>query len=838
MILAFALVLGMLPAVTFGVNAGATNVVGKVEAVASGYGYTTSFNAYAPTFTTLAAYDTNGNKINLSDFVWSTAFYKKASFSPSEKLTSAPVEGETYYFAVYFDGYIDGVNYDYDSVGAIKDNSIVTVPGFEIEFYSFMEREMSSFYEITYKATRSYKRVGGVTAIGTGVAYNSELGTYAPTFAALYSTTENGVKINPNSVTGDYSVEFSGFYESYSNNGTVFGDKVTSYPAEGETVYGYLWLDNPQGNYGLVDELINITIPGYTVEIISAFERDMGFNVAVVYKATRKYKQVAGVNAAAWEVEYDSTLGGYAPVFYTLYSLDTEGNKLYPGSNGDYSVVVGCFYDSYAGGTFGNKVTSEPAVGDTVYGYLLLDNPQGNLGIIDELVTIDISDYEVELIGAYEQDMGFNVAVIYSATRIAAGSEVYVAGVGMSDGDYLAVDATAVTTTKPSGGYAYYKDGTLTLNNYSYKGGGYYYDYEYTIIYSCNDLTINLVGSNTLEQTHGSSNAVWVEGASLTIGGDGTLVSTDDCYGLYAEVDVTVNGGTIQSTGYYNGIRSWDGDVIINGGNLTFFGRYPITAYYGSVIINGGAVTAVGNESDGGYAVWADEEFVVASTLKIHASTTVDGALGTYDPAEHSSYKKIVIGQMLPMGKTLVKIDGVWHYVVDGQLSNETTLVKYKGEYYYVKDGIKCNDNTLVKYYNKWYHVNGGKLVRDTTLVKYKGVWYYVKNGVKCTDNTLVKFNGAWYHVNGGKLVRDTTLVKYNNVWYYVKNGVKCTDNTLVKFNGAWYHVNGGKLVRDTTLVKYSGKWYYVENGKVDFTYTGKVLYKGIWYNVKKGVKI
>ena len=54
----------------------------------------------------------------------------------------------------------------------------------------------------------------------------------------------------------------------------------------------------------------------------------------------------------------------------------------------------------------------------------------------------------------------------------AAEPGLWVGGVEMNDGDYLANGATATTTTEPSGGYAYFKDGVLTLNNYEYEGAG------------------------------------------------------------------------------------------------------------------------------------------------------------------------------------------------------------------------------------------------------------------------------------------------------------------------------------------------------------------------------
>ncbi len=185
---------------------------------------------------------------------------------------------------------------------------------------------------------------------------------------------------------------------------------------------------------------------------------------------------------------------------------------------------------------------------------------------------------------------------------------------------------------------------------------------------------------------------------------------------------------------------------------------------------------------------------------------------------------------------TLVKVDGVWTYYVDGVKSDDTTLVKYNGEWYHVKNGLKTTSTTLVKYNGKWYYVEKGVKSTKTTLVKYNGVWYYVKDGKKNTSTTLVKYNGVWYYVKSGKKSTATTLVKYNGVWYYVKSGKKNTSTTLVKYNGTWYYVKSGKKNTSTAIVKYNGKKYYVKKGIAQLKFSGKVKISGKTYTVKKGV--
>ena len=231
----------------------------------------------------------------------------------------------------------------------------------------------------------------------------------------------------------------------------------------------------------------------------------------------------------------------------------------------------------------------------------------------------------------------------------AAGGEVYVGGVRMHDGDYLAVGATATQTTKPSGGYAYYEDRTLTLNNYSYEGKGYLFNSEdsyYATVYAEQDLTLELVGTNTLKQTASLSEGIRVgvtdSEERLTIQGDGSLNVTSTYCGILAWGLITVNGGTIISTatdggGYKSsGILSHLGCVIINGGNVTVSGDYGLWPLYEHCEINGGTVTATGIDQ-------AIQYFIVAEGMKIQASTTADGALGEYVAANRESYKKVVI---------------------------------------------------------------------------------------------------------------------------------------------------------------------------------------------------
>ena len=117
---------------------------------------------------------------------------------------------------------------------------------------------------------------------------------------------------------------------------------------------------------------------------------------------------------------------------------------------------------------------------------------------------------------------------------------VTVGGVELSDGEYLDNDGN-ITTEKPESGYAYLKDGVLTLNNFVYLTKKYD---SHEGIYATGDLTLVLIGENKIDSYN--KNGICVEG-DLTVNGGGTLnlVSGEVC----VKADgVTFLGGEVTLT--------------------------------------------------------------------------------------------------------------------------------------------------------------------------------------------------------------------------------------------------------------------------------------------------
>ncbi|MBR6594733.1 MAG: carbohydrate-binding domain-containing protein [Clostridia bacterium] len=647
-------------------------------------------------------------------------------------LTSAPVLGEKYYFQVFAYAYSDT---DYS----------VTNSKSSIDVEGFCSGRVEDAYKdgAVYTVTCSIiygELTGGVKAVASGVEYDSAKGGYAPNFTTLKAVSTEGKELEHTMVDGKYSYYWAKSGCLYkTNSGTSFSNMLTTEPQEGETYYSYFLLNSIDGNLNIEEELVDIRIPGYEVEYLASYGRDMGFTSLVVYSVTKSTPKVyvGGVGmydgdylaVGATKTQTTKPSGGYA--YYedgvlTLNNYSYEGK----GYQCDYYAVIYTKNDLALELIGANTLTQkdyfntaciwgEANVSLTGAGILNLKNAawgiisaydlsieSGNLNV--DACELGIYSWNQEVIinggslkidatkcavngrrgieinggsGIFRntQDSVYNVlhaqygsgpvtidpSLVVMASTTADGElgeyvaanlanykkivintpGVYVGGVGMYDGDYLAVGATKTQTTKPSGGYAYYKDGVLTLNNYSYEGVGYKYDSDdgyYAVIYTKNDLTLELIGNNTLTQTESESDMIYVDGANLTVGGDGKLTGTAGGYALYANKGITINGGTVELSTYYACILSYGGEVIINDGDITAESesRAGIYSYYG-VTVNGGNVTATG----GNRAISCElsDNFSVAEGMKIQASTTVDGELGEYVAANHDSYKKIVI---------------------------------------------------------------------------------------------------------------------------------------------------------------------------------------------------
>ncbi len=269
------------------------------------------------------------------------------------------------------------------------------------------------------------------------------------------------------------------------------------------------------------------------------------------------------------------------------------------------------------------------------------------------------------------------------------GADVYVGGVGMFDGDYLAEGATATTRTKPADNYAYYKDGVLTLHNYDYEGAGYY-----GAIFTFDELTIVLEGKNTLNYNSTEDGACVLVDNNLTIKGNGSLenIVSDNGFAmliiytltvadatvtadsgvwadnivinsgkvsvpqLYAFEDITVNGGTVVLHNDHGDSLNAD-NLTVNGGSInSVSSQYPLRIS-NDFTLTGGYVCAKSTAGNGSF--WAFNVYgniSIAEGYTIKAALDQNGNLGEYDPSYRTQYDLIEIKSDAPQTFTVTFI--------------------------------------------------------------------------------------------------------------------------------------------------------------------------------------
>ena len=239
--------------------------------------------------------------------------------------------------------------------------------------------------------------------------------------------------------------------------------------------------------------------------------------------------------------------------------------------------------------------------------------------------------------------------------------DVYVGGVGLKDGQYLD-NSGNVTATQPQGGYAYYKDGVLELNDYVYTGHGFLWreyssgEPEGAALYATKALILVLKGENSLEITRpdmveGSFNygdgitseqdltvrgegslsiqveddGIQMDSGDVTIEG-GTLTVSSGDHGFDLGDSITVTGGTVQMTAGDDGFNV-SGDITISGGSVTIDAEdNGLDSGDGSVEISGGTVE-IRTEDVNGIDAWEDV-VISGGTITIDAEESGIHAYG------------------------------------------------------------------------------------------------------------------------------------------------------------------------------------------------------------------
>ncbi len=295
-----------------------------------------------------------------------------------------------------------------------------------------------------------------------------------------------------------------------------------------------------------------------------------------------------GIVSAYLGIELDPSMGDYDVVLKEIYdsSNDEYRDMYYLVKDGEI-VLVATLGDQSA--VSENTIASDwitldsdsfDYTGDAVLPIVTVTDPETGKTLTEGTdYTVTLSVDEAKDIGTYYliiEGMGDYSGAQYRIFEI-SDKTVYVGGVLMNNGDYLANGTDSVTNTKPQDGYAYYKNGILELNNYSFNGKSYIYNETYgysALIYSDYDLTVKLVGKSTLICTSVESDGI-TSFTDVTISGSGSLDIVSD-YGIYSYIgNVTVENGNINIVSNYLAVYT-EGEFNIMGGALTITAETPI----------------------------------------------------------------------------------------------------------------------------------------------------------------------------------------------------------------------------------------------------------------------
>ena len=273
-------------------------------------------------------------------------------------------------------------------------------------------------------------------------------------------------------------------------------------------------------------------------------------------------------------------------------SISLSGNNAY-GING-YDITV-------ESSTVNVTVTGTDAMGIFAVGLLKVSgketlltvaaNGEANASIIgmleidDELAILapegaTLVELEENIYTVVNADESYAMQVVIGAMKKNVEElTVTVGGVALSDGEYLD-NSGNVSTEMPEGGYAYFKDGVLTLNGFTYLAKKYD---SYDGIYSENDLTVNLIGENLICSYN--QYGIYVDG-ELTVIGSGSLTVETNSTGVYAQNTLTVDCGGITVSAGKLAVEARDVNFLGGEARLSVYDGEKVLIAYKSITLS------------------------------------------------------------------------------------------------------------------------------------------------------------------------------------------------------------------------------------------------------------
>lgn len=225
-------------------------------------------------------------------------------------------------------------------------------------------------------------------------------------------------------------------------------------------------------------------------------------------------------------------------------------------------------------------------------------------------------------------------------------STLYIDDIPMKSGQYLTAYGILTNEKPATGGYAYFADGVLTLQDFVFSGKGTLYqtpevNEAYALIYSKSDLTIRLVGESLL-----------------------IISMYENGYGIVVEGDLEICGeaeATLSIATFYSAINVKGGDVAIRNATLQLHSEAfdAIEVEEGSLTLVNVMLSATGMEAiavTGGNATVKDSRLALLSRMGNDALLVEYGSIlleNTLIDAAGSDTISTVDGDITVKGGTL-----------------------------------------------------------------------------------------------------------------------------------------------------------------------------------------
>ena len=457
---------------------------------------------------------------------------------------------------------------------------------------------------------------------------------------------------------------------------------------------------------------------------------------------------------------------------------------------------------------------------------------------------------------------------------------VWVGGIGLSNGQYLSSNSRIVLKDQPYDNYVGLKDGVLTFCNYSYTGPGLIEVYvdngsaaHNTALYSAENISINVVGNNTLTVSTNASLRGYKTGIlidnDLVMTGNGTLTVnarygicnfssgvntiTDtslfinaELQGVYCKKNITIENGNIninieKDTEDYKE-QGIDASALTIKDSVVFVST-PHNGIFGGMYVENSTVKAVCTIAEnGGYVLGNGDAIDLGDGLEITVSSNPDGS----DPVEyfeedHTAYKYLLIentsGPCFIRQPADIEVYAKQEYTISWDVNFVPKQVKILRQY-----DKKSNLTTLDDPTQNYYTFTMIQLI-DPEMKVLVRAWYGTgNNDFVEAEATVTRLMGhrVLGNIEGLRDYDMATLTLYSSTDLLLSNPLYTTQsnyNTPRKYQ--FVNVNPGTYLLHVTADYSSDYWAFVGVGDSEDVQHNVVLgwqLKGTVYGLDDGM--